>query len=322
MTVVVPVWNRADLLRNLLKTISAQTLAPQQVLVIDNGSTDDAVEVARDWGATVIAMGSNRGFAAAVNQGIAASRTDWIAVVNSDVELHPDWLKKLVVQSIEQRAWLACGKILMRSGPARIDGAFDLVARSGCPWRAGNGRLDSEEFATGRRVHLIPATAALYRRDLFDRIGNFAQIYESYLEDVDLSLRAAAAGFEAIYVPQAVCLHHGSASSSAWSVQMVYLLSRNQELLIRRLFPPGWRYRIRVGRLLWGLLAMRHRRLGAWLRGKRDALGIRVEHVQLDADALRSIIIESEAEIFKIQSKSSMDIYWRLYFLFTGTGAK
>lgn len=322
VTVVVPVWNRADLLRNLLMTISSQTVTPQQVLIIDNGSTDDAPEVARDWGATVIAMGRNQGFAAAVNRGIDASETDWIAVINSDVELYPDWIEKIVTRATEQNAWFAGGKILMKSDPTRIDGTFDLIARSGCAWRAGHGRPDSEEFAIEKKAQLIPATAAIYRRELFQRIGNFAEAYESYLEDIDLSLRATPAGLDGLYVPEAVCLHHGSASASAWSHRMVYLLSRNQELLIRRLYPPGWSYRILIGQFLWGLLAIHHGKFAAWLRGKFDARRTHVEPVKLDAAVLRSIITESETQLFEMQCKSKMDLYWRLYFLLTRPGAK
>ncbi len=322
VAIVVPVWNRADLLRNLLATISSQTLPPDQVLVIDNGSTDDAPEAARRWGATVFAMGGNQGFAAAVNRGIAASTADWIALVNSDVELYPDWLERIIKRARELGAWFAGGKILMKSDPSRIEGSFDLIARSGFAWRAGHGLPDGDEFAVERNGQLIPATAAVYRRELFTRIGNFGEIYESYLEDVDLSLRAAAAGLSGIYVPEAVCLHHGGASTSGWSHRMVYLLSRNQTVLTRRLFPRQWRYRILVGRLLWAALAIRHGRFAAWLQGARDARRVHVEPVKLDGDALRSLIVASERRLFQMQRRFGMDLYWRLYFLFTGGGAK
>ena len=322
VTIVVPVWNRADLLRNLLTTISAQTVAPQEVIAVDNGSIDDAPQFARQWGATVIPMGSNQGFAKAVNCGIEASGSEWVAIVNTDVELRPDWLEKLVTRAAEQNAWFAGGKILVKSDPARIDGTFDLIARSGCAWRAGQGCLDSEELATMRPTHLLSATAAIYRRELFARIGNFAEVYESYLEDVDLSLRAAAAGFAALYVPEAVCLHHGSASSRPWSDTVVHLLSRNQALLIRRLYPVDlqreWRYRIFVGHALWALVALRHGRFASWMRGKLDARRVHVRPVQLNEAALRSVIEESEKQIGKQQRQ----FYWRLYFLLTGTGSK
>src|SRR5689334_13517120 len=96
LTAIVPVWNGRDLLSRLLASLEAQTQPATEVLVIDNGSTDGAPDVARARGYRVIGMGRNAGFAAAVNRGIRESHGDWIAVLNSDVELAPDYLAKLV----------------------------------------------------------------------------------------------------------------------------------------------------------------------------------------------------------------------------------
>src|SRR5215469_18140499 len=92
ITAIVPVWNGRELLARLLDSLDRQTEAPSEVLVVDNGSTDGAPELARERGARVISMGRNAGFAAAVNRGIRESRTEWVAVLNSDVELSPDYL--------------------------------------------------------------------------------------------------------------------------------------------------------------------------------------------------------------------------------------
>ena len=96
LTAIVPVWNGRDLLARLLSSLEAQTQPVSEVLVIDNGSTDGAPDFARSRGARVIAMGRNAGFAAAVNRGIAESRSELLAVLNNDVELASDYLAKLV----------------------------------------------------------------------------------------------------------------------------------------------------------------------------------------------------------------------------------
>ncbi len=95
VTVIVPVWNRRDLLERLLGGLRAQSLAIAEVLVVDDGSADDSADLAASLGARVIRMGAQRGFAGAVNRGIRESRTPLVAIVNSDVELAPDWLEKL-----------------------------------------------------------------------------------------------------------------------------------------------------------------------------------------------------------------------------------
>jgi len=321
VTILIPVWNRADLLRKLLDSISAQRCTPKAVIVIDNGSTDDAPLVAQTWGARVISMGRNCGFAAAANRGIAQSTTAWVALINSDVELTSDWLGQLLLAARETNAWFATGKILSAADPAQIDGAWDLVAKSGCAWRAGFGRPDSPTFSKRRIIAMSSATAALYRRELFVRIGNFAVEYESYLEDVDFSLRCTVEDLKGVYEPTAVCTHHGSASSGRWSSRVAYLTARNQRLLVSRMYSSDmrrrWRWKITIGRLLWGLVALRHGQFGAWLKGSRDGSTNRPNAIPHSAKLTEAIEC-AEREIFGLQRQSGWDLYWRLYFLITG----
>src|ERR1700722_18057899 len=89
---VVPHWNRRDLLETLLRNLREQTVAFNEVIVVDNGSTDGSAEFAERAGARVLRLGQNRGFAAAVNRGIEATGADWVAVINNDVTLAADWL--------------------------------------------------------------------------------------------------------------------------------------------------------------------------------------------------------------------------------------
>ncbi|MGA3097255.1 MAG: glycosyltransferase, partial [Bryobacteraceae bacterium] len=81
ISAIVPVWNGRHLLERLLATLEAQSEPAAEVVVVDNGSTDGAPDVARARGARVIPMGRNAGFAPAVNRGIRESRGDWIAVL-------------------------------------------------------------------------------------------------------------------------------------------------------------------------------------------------------------------------------------------------
>src|SRR5436305_12505065 len=107
ISAIVPVWNSRDLLARLLDSLDRQTLRAAEVLAIDNGSTDGAPDLARDRGARVIAMGRNAGFAAAVNRGIREARGEWLAILNSDVELAPEYFERLAAAG----APFATGKI-------------------------------------------------------------------------------------------------------------------------------------------------------------------------------------------------------------------
>ena len=82
---VIPTWNRRDLLATLLRNLAAQACPFTEIIVVDNGSEDDSVELAASVGARVLRMGSNLGFAAAVNRGVEAADAEWVAILNNDV---------------------------------------------------------------------------------------------------------------------------------------------------------------------------------------------------------------------------------------------
>ncbi|MEJ5370056.1 MAG: glycosyltransferase family 2 protein [Bryobacteraceae bacterium] len=314
---IIPNWNRADLLARALESLSRQTRRCARILVVDGGSTDSSRETARRYGAELLALPSNRGFAAAVNAGVAAARTPWLWILNNDVEADPLCLQALLERASAAHASFAAPRLLRRDDPSRIDGCYDLLARSGCAWRAGAGAPDGPLFSQPRRIRFAPFTAVLLRRELFDRAGPLDERFGSYYEDVDFCLRCALLGFHGVYVPEARALHHGSATHGAWSASMVELVSRNQLLLAAKHFPAAWWWRVLAGQLLWGSLALRRGRLLAWLRGKARGL--------FAAPALRRscrprrallepLLAECETEIRLLQQATRPEPYWRLYF--------
>src|SRR5271154_2414321 len=129
---VIPHWNRRQLLETLLQSLGDQTRAFDELIVVDNGSTDDSAELAERAGARVLRMGRNLGFAAAVNRGIEAAGADWVVILNNDVVLDPDWLRILLAAAGRENAHFATGKILRESDPSMIDGTFDAISRGAC----------------------------------------------------------------------------------------------------------------------------------------------------------------------------------------------
>ena len=323
ISAVIPVWNGRALLERLLASLAAQSCPAAELIAVDNGSTDGAPDAARAAGARVIPMGRNAGFAAAVNRGIRESRGDRIAVLNSDVELAPDYFEKLSAAG----GWFATGKIL-RTGTCLIDGAFDLPARSGAAWRAGNGRPDGPLFSQPRAIFSAPWTAALFRAELFRRVGLLEESFQSYVEDVDFGVRCACGGFEGRYVPDAVAWHRGSAALGRWHRTTVRLIARNQVLLVARHYPPRllrrWFWPIAVGQILWGLVAIRHSAGIAWLRGKWEGLYhfSYSRHPTSQPELLEQVLAGGEQAILELQAKTGFDLYWKVYFLLTRGGAK
>ncbi len=313
VTVLIPHHNRRDLLARVIPALARQT-APHRVLVIDNGSTDGSRELAASMNVELLTLPGNFGFAYAVNRGIESTHTDWVAVVNNDVVPEQDWLERL----LNADAPFACGKLLQEADPARLDGSFDLLATGGIAWRAGHGYpADDPEWSTPREIQFAPMTAALFRRDVFEKAGLLDETFESYLEDVDFGLRCALLGIRGRYVPEAVATHRGSATLGAWRKETVRLISRNQILLVKKHYPSRlvWRHACRIGggQALWGALAARHGCGIAWMSGKWQGLkGFRdrrvAENTKLDA-----ILAESEAELLRLQHRHGPERFWRAY---------
>jgi GT2 family glycosyltransferase len=318
ISAVIPHWNRSVLLKSLLESLGTQTRAFDEVIVADNGSTDDSVEVAERMGVKVVRLSKNLGFAAAVNRGIAASQSGWIAILNNDVTLAPDWLEQLIDTAEGSSACFASGKILSAADPSTIDGTFDEISRGACAWRCGSGKPDSALWNTSRWVRFVPMTAALFRRDLFDAVGPLDETFGSYLEDIDFGLRCALAGRAGVYQPAAVAWHRGSATLGAWNSDTVHLIARNQVLLAAKHFRGQPRWPIVAGQLLWGLLALRHATGISWVRGKLSGLGfarrLGLDHHSAAREKLRQIVDASEREILTLGREAGLDWYWRAYF--------
>ncbi|MEO8595307.1 MAG: glycosyltransferase family 2 protein [Candidatus Solibacter sp.] len=315
ISAIVPVWNGRDLLARLLNSLEAQSLPAAEVLVIDNGSTDGAPDLARARGARVITMGRNAGFAPAVNCGIREAAHPLLAILNSDVELAPDYLEKLAAAG----APFATGKILAPDG--RLDGTFDLTCRGATTWRSGAGQPDSPPYDQPRAIHSPPWTAVLYRAEVFQQVGWLEESFESYLEDADFGLRCAAQGLSGRYVPEARAIHQGSATLGRWHPETVRRMARNQVLLAARHRQGRDRWRIFVAQLLWGAVAARHGNGLAWARGKwqgiRQRSALSRQNLPDGVARLEQILQENERFI----RAHSTDPYWSLYFHLTG-GAK
>jgi GT2 family glycosyltransferase len=306
ITAIVPVFNGREHLRRLLDSLDAQTMRAEETLVIDNGSSDGAPELARERGARVIAMGGNSGFARAVNRGIGEARGEWLAILNSDVILGRDYLEKLALTE----APFATGKILSPSGS--LDATFDLTSRAGTTWRAGSGMADGPPFDRACEVASPPFTAVLIRASVFEQAGLLDERFESYLEDAEFGLRCARLGIAGLYVPEARAIHAGSATLGRWHPDTVRRISRNQLFLAARHLPANCWWAVLIGQTLWGCVALRHGAGLAWLRGKREGLrGFRF--AEKDPGVLEPVLRSNERWIRSV----SRDRYWTLYFLLT-----
>ena len=274
VAVVIPNWNGARWLPGCLRSLAAQTRAPDEVIVVDNGSADGSLALlaAEHPAVRVVPLGENTGFAHAANVGFAATSAPRVALVNTDVECAQDWLARLVAALDRDSgvAAVAC-KMVDLHDPGLLYDAGDVLRRDGVCEQRGRGEPDDGRYDAAGEVFAACAGAALYRRAPVLAAGGFDERYFSYLEDVDLGLRLRLAGWRCAYVP-AVARHAGGGSSWQLARTVPAWAQRNTLLLIAKAFPLRWAPAVAYRQLGWAWHAARQRRLGAHLAASAAAL--------------------------------------------------
>lgn len=323
VSVIIPTWNRADLLDTLLPALRTQTQPPDEILVVDNGSTDHTWDVCERHGAHIISLPTNVGFPAAINEGVAQSTGEWLVLLNNDVSLAPTWLERLRQAAEQQPALFATGKLLQERHRDRIDGTWDMVSRAAYAWRCGFGHVDGALWSQRREIWFAPMTAALFHRTVFDRIGTLDARFEAYYEDVDFGIRCALAGIRGVYEPTAVATHMGKSTLGKRGARVFFLTARNQVLLLAKHYSPRtlrrFAWPILIGQTLSVVAAATHGHLFSALRGKwagfRRWSAFRGSAVIHDNEAvMEAALVQSEREIRDIQQAIGFDPYWRFYF--------
>lgn len=243
VSVIIPSYNGMAHLPTCLASLCAQTYTPLEIILVDNGSTDESVAYVRRAFPTIhlIALPQNQVFVGAVNRGIRTARGELIALLNNDTAAEPQWLSELVSALLsEPHAGMAASKMRLFQQRDTLHNAGDAVGLDGRPrnrgvWQKDEGQYDGERF-----VFAPCGGAALYRRTMLDAIGWFDEAFIAYCEDVDLAWRAQLAGWRCVYAPRAVVYHKLSATGGG--ALSSYFVGRNELWVIAKNFPSAlWR---------------------------------------------------------------------------------
>ena len=238
-------YNRSALLHACLVSLMQQEEIRFEVVLVDNGSTDDSVQMALEKFAgngrfqlRVIRNKTNLGFCEANNQGIRVATGEFIALLNNDAEANPDWLREMWCELAARPDFgMAASKILVYEDPTRIDKAGHLIYLDGQNRGRGSGEKDRGQYDRVEEILWPDGCAAMYRKAMLDEIGLFDEDLFAYGDDAELGLRARIAGWRCIYVPTAVVRHHRGATLGVRSSRRLELIERNRVLLAVKHFP-------------------------------------------------------------------------------------
>lgn len=277
-SVVVVNWNGRHHLDACLGALRRQTFRDFEVLLVDNGSSDGSLELVRasyPW-VELVALPDNRGFSGGNNEGIRRARGRYVALLNNDTEVEPDWLAELV-GAIEARAdvGLCASQVLFFDRRDTLDSAGDYFGTNGVAGKRGHLE-PAARYPEPQEVFGACAAAALYRRSLLDQIGLLDEDFFLIFEDADLSFRARLAGHRCLYVPSARVYHKTNASIGTYSHTYVYYGQRNVEYVYLQNMPLPLLLKYLPAHLFYGLLAAAffasRGRLWSFLRAKAAVL--------------------------------------------------
>ncbi|MBO4266952.1 MAG: glycosyltransferase family 2 protein [Lachnospiraceae bacterium] len=238
VTVIIPNYNGIQYLGECLDSLEKQTMSAD-IIVVDNASTDGSLDILSGYpDIKLIKLDSNFGFCRAVNEGIAATKTKYLILLNNDTKPEPDFVEELY-KAIDAHpdTFSVASRMIQMNDPDRIDSAGDLYCALGWAFSLGkDGSLS--RYNRESVIFSACAGAAIYRKDLFEEIGYFDELHFSYLEDVDVGYRARIMGYVNRYTPKAVVYHAGSGTTgSRYNPFKVRLAARNSWYVIYKNMP-------------------------------------------------------------------------------------
>ena len=239
VSIVIPNYNGKHFLEDCLKSVFAQDIEDQEVIVVDNGSTDGSLEYLSNYpGVRTIAMEKNYGFCGAVNAGIKAADSEYVILLNNDTEVDKNFAKELLnAIEADEKIFSCSSKMVQFQDRTLMDDAGDYYCALG--WAFGRGKGGSvDAYTEPVDVFAACAGAAIYRKEMLESLGYFDENHFAYLEDIDLGYRARIQGYRNVYAPKAIVYHVGSGfSGSTHNAFKVKLSSRNSVYLAYKNMP-------------------------------------------------------------------------------------
>lgn len=291
ISVILVTYNGRPYLENCLDSLRQTLPTDAEVIVVDNGSSDGSLALvrARMPEARLLFNETNRGFAAACNQGAAVARGEFLVFLNQDTRLELGWLEALMAPFRDPSVGLTTPTILWMDCPERVQSCGQDVHYTGLVFarnfNASRLALAGTEPAD---VAAVSGAAFAIRRSVWEELGGICETFYMYYEETDLSWRARRAGYRCLHVPESIVYHAGRLDRP--SPLALYYSFRNRTLMVWRnwsgrallFLSPGlfladlieWGMALARG---WPGIAAKVRALGWFLTHLRTLVRLRTE---------------------------------------------
>ena len=224
----------------MLSSLEQQDFQNFETILVDNGSTDGSIAIVTEkfpW-VHIVELPDNFGFSRAVNEGIYASGAPYVLLLNNDTEVDKSFVREMLAAIKRHKKAFSCSaRMICYHERSKLDDAGNYYCALGWAFARGKGK-DIHTYEREERIFTSCAGAAIYRKELFEKIGYFDEEHFAYLEDIDVGYRARIFGYENWYAPKALVYHVGSGTSgSRYNQFKTRYSSRNNVYLIYKNMP-------------------------------------------------------------------------------------
>ncbi len=295
-TITTIVVNRqgGDGLVACLASLRQGGLAPDDILVVDNDSTDGSDQAAEDLGVRVLRTGANLGYAGGANVGLAEVTTPFVVVMNMDLLVDADWLHPLVETLRDDPTVGAVCPLILLAGTDRVNAAGQSVTMSGLGFNRFLEAPATRVPPEPHEVSGIHGAAVAMRTDVLRELGGWDDSGFLYHEDVELSWLLRLTGRRLVCDPRSRVWHDYELSMSPRKLE---LLERNRKAMLRTHLHPRTRLRLAPvlfadDAVVWGFALLRGRaylgakwRAARWVHGRKAILAAR----RAEVDRMRKV---------------------------------
>lgn len=244
-SVVILNWNGKNLLKRFLSDVVFYSSSPEcDVIVVDNGSTDGSVEWMKQNHAEVriISFDKNHGFTGGYNRAIALIDSEYIILLNSDIEVKERWCEPLIeLLDNHKHVAIAMPKILSQTAPDKFEyagacgGFIDKYHFPFCRGRImSNIEKDNGQYDTAQEIFWATGAAMIVRRELYLESNGLDDDFFAHMEEIDICWRLQNRGYKIMVEPKSKVFHVGGATLDYNSPRKLFLNFRNSLFMIHK----------------------------------------------------------------------------------------